>query len=270
MITLILSDVHLDASERGRERMAQFAQYLRDLRGSNVKRLIVLGDLFDFWFEYRHVIFSGYFEVLRAFAELRDQGVELHLVCGNHDFWSGRFLRDYLDFTIYPDWTLMDFGGRRVLLAHGDGLNAKDWPYRLYKPIARARPIVWLFSLLHPDWAMALAQRVSRTSRRMANKRNPAKGSEARALRAFAAGTLERGDADVVLLGHAHDPVHEVYPTPNGSGQYINAGDWMVHRSQVEWDGSAFRLYCAGKEVSADRTHEHSIHQENSPRNTTA
>mgnify|MGYP001033608139 CR=1 FL=1 len=251
MKTIILSDVHLDASPLGRDRIAAFVDYLTQLQQADVKRLIILGDLFDFWFEYRHVVFSGYFEVLRAFAALREQGVELHLVCGNHDFWAGRFLRDHLNFSIYPDATIMDFNGRRVLLSHGDGLNKKDWIYRLYKPIARARLVVWLFSLLHPDWAMTIAQRVSRTSRRLANHKDPSKGSEALALRDCAIQSLKDGKADVVIFGHAHAPLCETHPTPDGTGQYINTGDWMVHRSQVEWDGAEFRLSCVARECSA-------------------
>lgn len=247
MKTIILSDVHLDASPRGKQRIADFVDYLHHLGQTNVKRLIILGDLFDFWFEYRHVIFSGYFDVLRAFAALRDQGVELHLVCGNHDFWAGRFLKDYLGFFIYADSACMNFGGQRVLLSHGDGLNKKDWIYRVYKPIARARLVVWLFGLLHPDWAMALAQRVSRTSRRLANHKDPSKGSEAYALRAHAIEVLKQGEADVVVFGHAHAPLIETHQTPSGAGQYINTGDWMVHRSQVEWDGTAFQLKSAGQ-----------------------
>lgn len=252
MKTVIFSDVHLDASVRGKERLSEFVAFLDEFVDSDVKRLIILGDLFDFWFEYKHVVFSGYFDVLRAFARLRERGIELHLVCGNHDFWAGRFLREHLGFCVYTEPAMMDFSGRRVLLVHGDGLNMKDWAYRVYKPIARARPVVWLFGLLHPDWAMAIAQRVSRTSRRMAETREPSKGSEARALRAFASETLQRGEADVVMCGHAHAPVYEEYPTPHGVGLYINSGDWMIHRSVVEWDGSEFRLLGGERGPSTD------------------
>ncbi len=246
MNTVVLSDAHLEARPLGRERREAFAAFLRTLPGGGVQRLIVLGDLFDFWFEYRHAVFSEYFEVLRAFAELRDQGVELHLVCGNHDFWAGRFLRDHLGFHIYRSGVMLDFDGRRALLAHGDGLNPRDRGYRLYKRLARAPMVIWCFGLLHPDLAMAIAQRVSHTSREYTRAPDLAQGAEAKALRAYARGVLERGEADIVLCGHAHAATFEEYPTPGGTGLYINTGDWMEHRDYVLWNGHEFTMAKSG------------------------
>jgi len=191
MATLLLSDIHLDVSPRGKQRMADFVAFLRAVDTSRINRIILLGDLFDFWFEYKHVIFSGYLDVLRAFADLREHGVAFELVCGNHDFWAGRFLEQRLGFTVHTRPVEMDFGGRRVLMVHGDGLNPRDWWYRVYKRIARAR---WL----------------------------------------------------TAVFRHSHYPVIEEYPTPNGTGLYINTGDWLYHRSYVEWDGTEFHLHQGG------------------------
>jgi len=120
MSVLLVSDVHLDVGPQGRERMADFVTFLREVDAGRIGRIIVLGDLFDFWFEYKQVVFSGYFDVLRAFAELRERGVALDLVCGNHDFWAGRFLEQHLDFKVHRAPTVIDLDGRRTLLAHGD------------------------------------------------------------------------------------------------------------------------------------------------------
>ena len=245
MKTLLLSDVHLDVGPESRERMAEFAALLRTFPGKGVGRLIILGDLFDFWFEYRHVIFSGYFDVLQALAELRDRGIELHLVCGNHDFWAGRFLRDHLNFAIYQESVEMDFGGRRALLIHGDGINPQDWRYRLYKRFARARLIIGLFRRLHPDRAMNIARWVSRKSSQRSWVADPAKGAEAAALRAYAQGVIARGQADIVVCGHAHAPAIEECPALSGTGLYVNTGDWMYHRTYVEWNGEDFGLHKA-------------------------
>ena len=242
MKTVVFSDVHLQTTPTGREEASEFIAFLDRLEAASVDRLIILGDLFDFWFEYRHVIFSGYFEVLASFGRLRERGVSVHLVCGNHDFWAGRFLEDHLGFVIHRAPVVMDFAGRRVLLIHGDGVNARDWGYRIYRRIARARPVIGLFGLLHPDWAMAIARTVSRESRRISKMEDPTKGSEAAALCAYARDMLGRGEADVVMCGHAHAPALEQYATPSGTGLYINTGDWMYHRSYVEWDGTDFRL----------------------------
>jgi UDP-2,3-diacylglucosamine hydrolase len=232
MTTLLFSDVHLNVAPDGREKMAEFTAFLRAIDPGQVRRAVVLGDLFDFWFEYRHVIFSGYFGVLRAFADLRDAGVELHFVCGNHDFWAGRFLRDDLGFIIHPDTVTLDFGGRRTLLAHGDGINPGDWSYRAYKRFARNPLVVRAFRAIHPDWAMRIAQGVSRSSRHFNSADEDGKGTEINPLRDFAQGEIDAGRAHTVICGHSHHP--EL--TPLGpEGLYINTGDWLFHRSYARW-----------------------------------
>ncbi len=242
MKTIVVSDAHLIVTPAGRENMELLAAFLRGLDPSDVSRVIVLGDLFDFWFEYKHVIFSGYFDVLRAFASLRDAGVELLFVCGNHDFWAGRFLKQHLGFTVYPDPVTLDIDGQRVHLAHGDGINPHDWRYHLYKRLARWRVAVWAFRLLHPDWAMAIAQGVSKGSRTMFSPSDPSKGSEVGPLRSYAERVLASGEADVVLCAHSHHPVEEHFPTPDGQGLYINTGDWLWHHTYVVGEGGSYRL----------------------------
>lgn len=242
MITLFLSDVHLDIPPYHRERTEAFLKFLRDVDPARVDRIVILGDLFDFWFEYKHVIFSGYFDVLRVLADLRERGVRLELAGGNHDFWAGRFIEEQLGIVVHRDPVYMEFGGRKVLVSHGDGENPRDVGYRIYKRIARAQIVVRAFRLLHPDWAMALARFVSRGSRRRADDPEPDGGAEAAALREYARNVLAKGKADVVICGHAHSPAIEEYPTPTGKGLYINTGDWLRHFSYVEWDGAEFRL----------------------------
>ncbi|MEX2016680.1 MAG: UDP-2,3-diacylglucosamine diphosphatase [Candidatus Hydrogenedentales bacterium] len=240
MTTLIFADVHLKATPDGEADSKAFTQFLRTINDGRYGRIIVLGDLFDFWFEYRHVIFSGYFDVLRAFAALHDNGVELHLVSGNHDFWAGRFLRNSIGFALHPESLVLKEGGMRVLFAHGDGLNPRDLGYRVYKNFARARPVISLFRLLHPDWAMALAMRVSHGSRALRTPDQPSDNQERPALHDFARRTVAEGGADVVICGHTHFPERESYPAPAGEGTYLNTGDWMNHRSYVEWRGHDF------------------------------
>lgn len=242
--TLVFSDVHLKASPEDLDRHREFISFLRGFGGGDFDRIICLGDLFDFWFEYRHVIFSEFFEVLRAFADLRDAGIELHLVCGNHDFWAGRFLRDTLGFQIHPAPVTLPFAEQCVHFAHGDGINPSDTGYRIYKRFARHPFVIGAFRLIHPDWAMAIAQAVSHGSRTYLGVENPHEGPEARALSAYAAGILAAGEADAVMCGHAHAPVREEHPTPTGTGTglYFNTGDWLGHRSYVVWDGAEFRL----------------------------
>jgi UDP-2,3-diacylglucosamine hydrolase len=242
--TLIFSDVHLKVTPEDRPRHAEFIDFLRGFPPGDFDRVVCLGDLFDFWFEYRHVIYSGYFEVLRAFADLRDAGVELHLICGNHDFWAGRFLQETLGFRIHPNTVDLPFGTQTAHFVHGDGINPGDHGYHVYKRIARNPWVIRAFRLLHPDWAMALAQGVSHGSRTLLAPPDPYHGAETRSLRAYARDRLASGAADVVLCGHAHAPLLEHHPTPGGTGIYINTGDWIGRRSHVVWDPQAgFHLH---------------------------
>jgi UDP-2,3-diacylglucosamine hydrolase len=241
--TLLFSDVHLKVSPEARTHREAFCAFLNGIPTDEYDRVICLGDLFDFWFEYRHVIFSGCFDVLCALARLRDAGLELHLLCGNHDFWAGRFLREELGMAIHPGPVMLPFGEKRALLAHGDGLNPSDYGYRIYKRFARNPLVIGAFRFLHPDWAMAIARAVSHGSRTMLQEEYPEKGPEAAALQRYARGILERGEADIVLCGHAHAPAMIECPAPSGAGLYINTGDWMGHRTHVIWDGETFRMY---------------------------
>jgi len=243
MKVLIFSDVHLQVGEAGQPGRERFIKFLHSFDPTEYDRIVILGDLFDFWFEYRHVIFSGYFDVLRAFAELRDAGVAIDFVCGNHDLWAGRFLESELGFSIHRDRLHMDIDGTRALFVHGDGINPSDVGYRIYKKIAQFPLVIWLFSLLHPDWAMRLAQGVSHGSRRMFQAEDLSQGSEVAPLRDHAERMLAAGEADVVFSGHCHYPQRVEFPTPDGTGLYINTGDWLYHCSYVVWDGTAFTTH---------------------------
>ncbi len=240
MNVLIFADVHLRAGPAGKATQAEFVQFLRSIDPAKYERIVILGDLFDFWFEYRHVIFSSYFESLRALADLRDGGAELHLVCGNHDFWAGRFLESELGMHVHPVAYETQLGDRRVMFVHGDGVNKRDYGYRVYKQIARARPVIALFRLLHPDWAMGVAQAVSHGSRTLLSPDDPATSHETRAVAGYARGILESGRADVVVCAHTHHPMREVIPRPSGDGLYLNTGDWMLNRHYLLWEEDEF------------------------------
>jgi UDP-2,3-diacylglucosamine hydrolase len=252
--TLIFSDVHLKVTEAHKPGRDAFIHFLKGFSPDEYDRIICLGDLFDFWFEYQHVIFSDFFDVLRVFADLHDAGVELHLICGNHDFWAGRFLKDELGFQVHPNTVTLPFGDKRGLLVHGDGINPKDTSYRFYKCIARNPFVVWAFRQLHPDWAMGLARAVSHSSRTLRTREEPEYGPEANALSEFAQGVFERGEADIVFCGHSHAPMIQKIEVPNGSGLYINSGDMITSGSHVIWDGNQFHLEIENEKAISSKT----------------
>lgn len=223
---VVISDVHLGAIPEERER--EFLQFLMSWRGA-AAGIVFNGDLFDFWFEYRSVIPARAFPVLRTLADLRDSGVPLSLLGGNHDAWGGRFLRETLGIELIEGPARLDLAGWRVWAAHGDGLGEGDLGYRILRGVLRNELFVRASrALVHPDWADRIARRASKTGKAAARERARVE-ARAEALRVFARRRLaEDPSIDVVLLGHCHVPeLTEVEPRR----YYLNAGDWVVHRS---------------------------------------
>lgn len=259
MHTLIFSDVHVNVAEDFRPVRECLIRFLRAVDREALRRVIILGDLFDFWFEYRQVIFSGYFYTLRPLADMADAGAEMHFVCGNHDFWAGRFLRDELGFHVH-DEVMLPFGDKQALFIHGDGLRPSDWRYRVYKRIARNPVVVNAFRLIHPDWAMGLAQATARGSRYLFSDKTLHEGSEVEPLEKHARDALAQGRADIVFHGHSHYPVIKYLPAPNGQGLYINSGDWLNFQSYVSWDGQDFAMrYFTAPEQREDMPRERGV-----------
>jgi len=224
----IVSDVHLGAVPPETEQA--FRRWLLHVKESG-SRLIINGDLFDFWFEYRHVVLAEHVRVLAQLAELVESGVPVLLVGGNHDWWGGSFLRERIGVDFRQEPVTMRLHGKTVLLAHGDGLGAGDLGYRCLRLILRGRLTRWLFRWLHPDLGARLANRVSGTTR--ASTGGTAANVAARDRLAFlTAWARERLEADagldIVATGHAHRPaILELAP----GRFYVNSGDWLVHRS---------------------------------------
>ena len=212
----VMSDAHLGFATRDIERtLVKFLRHLEGRAGS----LVINGDLFEFWFEWRHVMPRRAFRVLAALADLRESGVPIMMIAGNHDCWGGDILRDDvgIDFRVGP-WTGA-LGGWRARIEHGDGLRGKeDRGYRMLRTVLRNSLAIRAFRLLHPDWGTALATRTSHTSRTYQARDGGA------GLRRAATERLERErDVRLVIYGHSHVP--EL--TRIGSGVYANAGSWL-------------------------------------------
>lgn len=238
MATYIFSDAHLGGGSADEESLKRRKlQLLFQKVESDASRLIILGDLFDFWFEYRHTIPKGYHWILSRLFELRSKGIQIDYISGNHDFWMGDFFQTELGITVHRDLFDTDIDGMRVHLIHGDGLAKSDWGYRILKRILRNKFNIWLYRKLPSDWAYNLALKVSRKSRKHTSTRDKLFVAE---YEAYAMGKLREGFA-AVFVAHLHQPIQ----VDSESGVYINTGDFISHFSFVRIDNGKIDLLSA-------------------------
>jgi UDP-2,3-diacylglucosamine hydrolase len=225
----ITSDVHLGAVPKATERaFIRFLEYV----GAEGRRLLIPGDLFDFWFEYGDVVPGEHFRVLAALAELVDSGVPVLVTGGNHDAWGGGFLEERVGVEFHPGHVRTELAGRPALLAHGDGLGSGDLKYRALKTVLRSRVAIWGFRALHPELGLRLARTVSTTEAKADT--DPGKVGRARFIQEWATGVLrDEPELAYVVCGHSHLPtVAEAQP----GRYYLNAGDWLTHRTYITVD----------------------------------
>jgi UDP-2,3-diacylglucosamine hydrolase len=215
-----LADFHFRDARRPGEalRRRRFRDFLSAVPGGSA--VFLLGDIFDFYFEYASVVSKRFFDVLRALSECAGRGIDIHFLAGNHDYWFGNFLRDDVGIVPHGDDVFFECQGRRVWCTHGDLFMPGDRSYRAIRAILRNRWVIAATKLLHPDLLTAIADRVSDGSK----KRD--RGSVEHMARRVAARPAEelfsRGN-DALVMGHIHYPLHEV---KNGKDLVI-VGDWV-------------------------------------------
>ena len=227
----MVSDAHLGPVPGARA--ADLADWLRYVR-ERASHVVLNGDIFDFWFEYRRAIPRGHVRVLGAIAEVVDAGVPVTFLGGNHDWWGGPCLAEEIGVSFHRTPIRTSLAGRSAYIAHGDGLGRGDYGYRVASGILRSRVVRRVFRWLHPDLGGRLATLLSRTER---HEGNPGEGNRrrAQALEALAVRKLERDETlDIVLFGHTH-----VAAVVEVAGRYyVNAGTWMRERSYAVIEAS--------------------------------
>lgn len=217
-----VSDIHLGAGLRQerQHRSDSFIRFVNDVARQNGD-LIIAGDLFDFWFEYSHVIPRRHLAVLMALRDLVQHGADVHFIGGNHDFWLNQTFTHDMGIAVHRDSMTLQRDGKRYLITHGDGLAGKDRGYRLLKRILRNPLNIRFFRLLHPDWGIALADLASNISR----KHQPFHDDDTDYI-AYAEKKLASG-LDGVIMGHTHRPL--LHRSPNGI--YLNLGDLIDNKT---------------------------------------
>jgi len=232
--TYFFSDVHLglgskDHERKKEQRVIRFLNMVKHDGGE----LFILGDLFDYWFEYRSVVPKGYFRLLSKLSDLRNRGIQISYLAGNHDFWLKDYLSEELGIKIFPGPIERTLSGKKFYLHHGDGLLKKDIGYRVLKRVLRNKVNIFLFSLLHPDITSWIARWSSRKSRAYTSK----KQFEGNDMVDFAKKKIHEG-YDVVIMGHNHQSQFREL----GKGVYVNLGDWIHENTYAVFDGNKIQL----------------------------
>jgi len=208
---------------------------------TDATEIILLGDIFDFWFEYKTVIPKGFSRLLGTLASISDKGIKLHIFTGNHDLWMKDYLSKELNAIIYKKPVKMDFGNKKFYLAHGDGLGPGDYGYKFINQIFKSHSCQWLFRWLHPDIGISFANFCSKLSRSTVSKYADTFLGENEWLVIHSRKILsDDNDIDYLIYGHRHYPI--VYDL-NEKSKYINLGDMITHFSYAVFDGTDLSVH---------------------------
>lgn len=236
-----LSDFHLGvpdaAASRQREKLVvQFLDSIKD----KAHTVFLVGDMFDFWFEYRKVVPKGYVRLLGKLAELSDAGIQLHFFVGNHDMWMKDYLQTELGIPVYFEPGVFSFNGCSFYIGHGDGLGPGDWGYKALKKIFRHPVCQWLFGILPPVAGMGLAAYFSGKSRGgQHHTEEKFLGEEKEWLILYSKEVLQKEPHHFFVFGHRHLPI-DYRLTPKS--RYINLGEWMNFQTYAVFDGEELTL----------------------------
>jgi UDP-2,3-diacylglucosamine hydrolase len=235
------SDFHLGVPDRASSllREKKIVAWLESVK-SQAHTIFLLGDIFDFWFEYRHAIPKGFIRLQGKLAELRDQGVPIVFFTGNHDMWMFDYFESELGIPVFRDPMLLSVGDQKLLIGHGDGLGPGDGTYKILKKIFSSRICQWLFARIHPNLGIAIANRWSRRSRISNNlKEEKFHGEEGEFLLVYCREMEKIQHHDFYVFGHRHLPLDIKI---NETSRYINLGEWVNFTTYAEYDGKNMQL----------------------------
>lgn len=234
------SDFHLGSypATQSIDRERRIIAWLEEIK-ADAKELYLVGDIFDFWFEYATVVPKGYVRFLGKLAELADLGVKITLFKGNHDMWMFGYLKDELHADIVSNEKIIELNGKRFYIHHGDGLGPGDKKYKFLKKIFRSSICQWLFARLHPNLGIGIATRWSKHSRIANNNEEKFLGEEQEWLIVYAKEILENQHYDYFIFGHRHLPYELEL---KNKSKIINLGEWINYNTYAVWDGENLSL----------------------------
>lgn len=235
------SDQHFGAPtpEKSKVREQKFVNWLNEIK-SDAEVIFLLGDLFDFWFEYKKAVPKGFIRVLGKLAELRDSGIEIHFFIGNHDLWMEDYFETELNIPTYRKPTEFTFNNKTFLIGHGDGLGPGDKGYKRMKKVFTNPISKWLYRWLHPDIGISLAQYLSVKNKLISGEEDVKfLGEENEWLVIYCKQKLIEKHYDYFLFGHRHLPL-EISIGENS--KYINTGDWITYFTYAIFNGEQMVL----------------------------
>lgn len=235
------SDFHLGVPnfEESLEREKRIVRWLDEIK-KDAEEIYLMGDLFDFWFEYKYTVPKGFVRLLGKIAELTDSGIPVTLFTGNHDMWMFDYLPKELGVTIYREPITRTYNGKKFYLGHGDGLGPGDNGYKLIKRIFANPVCQWLFERLHPNFAIRMANFWSHKSRLSNGPEDEIfKGEENEWLVTYSKDILKKEHFDFFIFGHRHLPLHIQL---SEKSKYINLGEWVNYNTYAVFDGENLEL----------------------------
>ena len=236
-----LSDFHLGAPNdtESRKREDRLVRFLQDAR-KDAGIIFIVGDIFDFWFEYKTVVPKGFVRILGTLAQIADEGIQLHIFTGNHDLWMQDYLSKELNAKLYFEPQTFTIQNKQFLIGHGDGLGPGDEGYKRLKKIFTNPICQWLFRWLHPDAGIQLANYFSRKSRaKTGNADEIFLGEDKEWLILYTKEKAKTMEVDFFIFGHRH---YAIDLKINDKCRYINLGDWIRLNTYAVFDGTELQL----------------------------
>jgi UDP-2,3-diacylglucosamine hydrolase len=236
-----LSDFHLGVPDHASSlvREKKIVAFLERAK-ADAATIFIVGDLFDFWFEYRKVVPKGYVRILGKLAELTDVGIPVHFFVGNHDMWMSGYFEQELNIPVYHESRVFEFNGKKFLVGHGDGLGPGDHGYKAIKKVFRNPLSKFLFGLIPPFFGISLAAYFSKSSRASTGESDEKfLGEEKEWLILYCREKLKEQSYDYFVFGHRHLPIDFQL---NEKSRYINLGDWIKYDSYAVFDGTVSQL----------------------------